>query len=96
MRTNRKQYSRQFKLDVLELARTSGKTNAGLEAELGLYGGQISAWRRALERDQAQVFPGTGQQAEPAAQLAQLRRDIEVLRQERDILKKALAIFSHP
>jgi transposase len=54
--------------------------------------------RRAprLEPDPAQVFPGPGPQAAPAAQLAQLRRAIEVLRQERDILKKALAIFSHP
>jgi transposase-like protein len=48
MTTNRKQYTRQFKLDVLELARTSGQTNAGLQAELGLYGGQISAGRRVL------------------------------------------------
>jgi transposase len=96
MTTNRKQYTRQFKLDVLELVRTSGKPNAVLEAELGLYSGQISSWRRALARDQASAFPGSGQQAAPDAQLAQLRRENEILRQERDILKKAVAIFSRP
>jgi transposase len=94
--TSRKAYTREFKLEVLELARTSGKPNSELEDELGLYHGQISAWRRALGRDQDQAFPGTGHLTDSAAQLAQLRRENEILRQERDILKKAVAIFSRP
>src|SRR5688572_11235737 len=96
MPSNRKQYTRQFKLDVLELARTSGKAIAVLEDELGLYHGQISTWRRVLGRHQDEAFPGTGHQTDSAAQLAELRRENEILRQERDILKKAVAIFSHP
>jgi transposase len=96
MTTHRKQYTRQFKLDVLELARTSGKPHAVLEAELGLYSGQIRSGRRALARDPAQAFPGSGQQAAPDAPLAPLRREHEILRQERDILKKAVARFSRP
>ncbi len=96
MSANRKQYTREFKLEVLELARSSGKTTAVLESELGLYHGQITAWRRLLRRDQAAAFPGTGHLSEADAQLAQLRHELEIVRQERDILKKAVAIFSRP
>jgi transposase len=41
-----------------------------------------------------QAFPGTGHQNDAEAELRQLRRENEILRQERDILKKAIAIFS--
>lgn len=93
---DRKMYTREYKLEVLELARTSGKTNAILEAELGLYQGQISTWRRAFVSEGPQAFPGTGHQTDNDAELQRLRRENEILRQERDILKKAVAIFSVP
>lgn len=93
---DRKIYTREFKLEVLELARTSGKINAALERELGLYGGQIGAWQRAFAREGQQAFPGTGHQTDNDAELQRLRRENEVLRQERDILNGAVAIFSGP
>jgi transposase len=94
--TQRKIYTREYKLEVLELARTSGKTSAVIEQELGLYQGQISSWRRLLAREGQQAFPGTGHQNDNDAELQRLRRENEILRQERDILKKAVAIFSGP
>ena len=93
---DRKIYTREYKLEVLELARSSGKINAVLERELGLYQGQISAWQRALAREGQQAFPGTGHQTDNDAELLRLKREVETLRQERDILKKAIAIFSTP
>ena len=42
----------------------------------------------------AQAFPGSGHQTEASEELRRLKRELEVTRQERDILKKALAIFS--
>ena len=44
--------------------------------------------------DGGQAFPGKGHQKEDEEQIRRLKREIEVLRQEREILKKALAIFS--
>jgi transposase len=41
------------------------------------------------------VFPGSGHQTPQEEEIRQLKRENEVLRQERDILKKALGIFSH-
>ena len=93
---DRKMYTREYKLEVLELARTSGKINAVLERELGLYQGQIGAWQRAFAREGQQAFPGSGHLTDNDAELQRLRREVETLRQERDILKKAVAIFSAP
>jgi transposase len=92
--TSKKQYSREYKWEVLELLRTSGKSKAQLERDLGLYPGQLNAWQRTLAQDGVQAFPGTGHQTENDEELRRLRRENEILRQERDILKKALAIFT--
>lgn len=92
----RKRYSRQFKLDALELVRTSGKTQTEIERDLGLYGGQLSDWKKQLAQDGDSAFPGSGNVKESDAEMRRLRRENELLRRERDILKKAIAIFSHP
>jgi transposase len=59
-----------------------------------LYPGQIKTWQKALAAEGEQAFPGTGHQTETEAELRRLRRELEITRQERDILKKAVAIFS--
>ena len=92
----RKQYTRQFKLEALELHRTSGKSAAQIERDLGLYPGQLHAWQRQVKQDGDEAFPGSGNLKETEAELRRLRRQIEVLETEREILKKAMAIFAHP
>ena len=90
----RKQYTRAFKLEAIELVRTSGKSAAQIERNLGLCPDQLYAWKRQLKQDGAEAFPGSGQLKASEAELRRLRRENELLRQERDILKKAIAIFS--
>lgn len=87
-------FTKDYKLEVIGLARTSGKSKAQLERELGLTPGQIGNWEKALERDGQQAFPGTGHQTEIEVELRRLRREVEILRQERDILKKAMVVFA--
>ncbi|CAN5344846.1 hypothetical protein BH10PLA2_BH10PLA2_35790 [soil metagenome] len=92
--SRKKSYSREFKLETGQLLKSSGKTKADLERELGLYPGQIHLWERAFNRkehDVEQAFPGAGHQSDAENELRQLKREIEILRQERDILKKAIA-----
>jgi transposase len=93
----KKVYTREFKRETLRLLQTSGRPKADLERDLGLYPGQIRMWQRAMGRNEEymeQAFPGTGHQGDLDAQLRALRRENEILRQERGILKKAVAIFS--
>src|SRR6476469_7339620 len=90
----KKVYTRAFKLETLRLLKSSGKAKVDLERDLGLYPGQLRQWERAFASEGGnveQAFPGTGHQSDAEAQVRQLKRQVEILRQERDILKKALA-----
>ena len=94
--TERKHYTREFKFEALELWRTSGKRAAQIERDLGIHKGQLYAWKRQFAKHGSDAFPGHGHLPEPEAELRRLQRENAVLRQERDILKKAIAIFSEP
>lgn len=56
----------------------------------------LSRWCSEMEEHGEQAFVGSGNLQPEAEELKRLRRENDILRQERDILKKALAIFSHP
>jgi transposase len=75
---------------------TSGKRVSEIEQDLGLWRGAISGWQRALKQKGEEAFPGQGRLTETEERIRKLERENEILRQERDILKKAVAIFSHP
>jgi transposase len=96
MKKERKQYTREFKLEAVRLLETSGKSASQLERELGLGKGNLGRWKKEFAADGADAFPGHGRLTPEQEQLRQLERENEILRQERDILKKAVAIFSHP
>ena len=92
--TKHQQYSREFKLEALALIKNSGKSAAQIERDLGLTPGRLHDWKRQLDQDGAAAFRGTGHLKESDAERRRLQRENELLRQERDILKKAIAIFS--
>ena len=92
----RKTYTAEFKREAVRLAETSGKSQSQIERDLGLWQGCISSWKRELERKGEHAFPGQGRLTADDERMRQLERENEILRQERDILKKAVAIFSQP
>ena len=94
MNKPRKQYSREFKMEAVRLLETSGKSARQLERELGIGSGNLSRWKREFAADGEGAFPGHGRLTPEQERLRQLERENEILRQERDILKKAIAIFS--
>ena len=96
MSKERKQYSREFKQEAVRLLETSGKSASQLERELGIGKGNLWRWRLKLAADGKDAFPGHGRLTPEQERLRQLERELEIVRQERDILKKAVAIFSHP
>ena len=94
MSKQRKNYNKEFKLETIELAKSSSKTDIQLEQDLGLSRGCLYNWRKQLEQVGAQAFPGKGQLKADDEHTRRLERELGLVRQERDILKKALAIFS--
>ena len=91
----RQVYTSEFKREAIELARTSGKRVAELERELGLSQGLLKDWIRQAKVDGETAFPGQGRLKPADEELRRLQREVEILRQERDLLKKVVAIFSH-
>lgn len=94
MGQTRKHYTAEFKLEALRLAETSGKPDAEVERELGLSKGCLGHWRLALARKGKNAFPGKGHLTEADERVRQLEREVTILRQERDILKKAIGVLS--
>jgi transposase len=92
-RTNRK-YDKQFKLEAIRLCETSGKGVSQIESELGITNGLLNKWRVRYRHEGVAAFVGSGQQTESEAELRRLKREVEILRQERDILKKAMQVFA--
>ena len=96
MGKQRRSYSAEFKLEALRLLETSGKSAAEIERELGIGDGCLRQWKFKLKASGDQAFPGHGNVSADQEELVRLRRELEIVRQERDILKKAVAIFSRP
>jgi len=93
MRSRRK-YDRQFKIDAVELLKRSEKTAKEVARELGIKSDLLSRWKREFEEEDIVSFPGQGNPRDE--ELAHLRKENADLKMEREILKKALAIFSTP
>ncbi len=85
----------EFKRQAIELARTSGKRVTELEQELGLSQGLLRYWIRQAKTEGETAFPGQGRLKPADEERRRLQREVEILRQERDLLKKVGAIFSH-
>lgn len=91
----RKSYSKEFKLDVIQQSYRRDNIRQ-LSHDLGLTPELIYRWRREYKDDPELSFPGKGKEKLTSEQeeLAKLKRENEDLRTERDILKKAIGIFS--
>jgi transposase len=90
----RKGYSKEFKMEAVRLVLEKKRTSRAVERELGLNKGIIYRRVKEYKADQHDAFPGKGNIRADEEVIRILRRDNEILRRERDILEKAVAIFS--
>ena len=72
----------------------SDRPIASIARDLGVHPNVLYKWRDQLLADPDQAFPGKGKLKPEDEELRRLRREVENLKEERDILKKALAVFS--
>src|SRR5258705_13988173 len=90
-------YTEEFKLEALELLKSSGKTSRQIERDLGITPGLLVKWR-----DRYQVIAkGTGEaHLEPSdleaakREIKRLERRLAEVEEDRAILKKTISIFS--
>lgn len=94
MGQDRRRYSREYKLEAVRMVTEGGHRVSQVAADLGIGTSMLRRWRREFEADPEAAFPGEGKLKPSDEDLTALRRELRRVREERDILKKALAIFS--
>jgi transposase len=90
-------YPEEFKLEALEMLKTSGKSAGQIERELGITPGLLTKWRARFQIIQNGSEPAhLGPQDLDAAnaEIRRLKRALAASDEEREILKKVLGIFS--
>lgn len=89
-------FDKDFKTNVAKLIVSKDKKVAELARELDIDEGTLQSWKSQYIKNSQQSFPGKGHQTHMDEELTKLKRENQILREERDILKKALGIFSKP
>ena len=87
-----KKYGKEFKLEALSLAQQVGGAQAA--RSLGIQSNMIYRWRKEQKETGNEAFRGNGNMTAQEAELTRLRREVAGLKEDKEILKKALEIFS--
>ena len=95
MTKKRKYYSKQFKIDAVKLVTEQGYKVSEAARNLGIHHSSLRRWKKQLETDGNQAFPGKGHMTTEKEELYRLRKENKRLRMEREILKKAAAFFAN-
>jgi transposase len=90
----RKTFSKEFKLEAVRLLETSGKPATDIARELGVQRNQLYKWQEQLRAKGEDAFPGKGYRTEKDDEIDRLKRELERVKEERDILKKAAQYFA--
>ena len=95
MKQERRRFTREFKLNAVELSYTRSSI-AELASELKVRPELLYRWRSEFGTYQGKSFPGNGKplMTEEESEVARLKKELAEMRMERDILKKAVSIFS--
>lgn len=94
MAKKNKKYAEEFKREVLEMATQPDVSVAQLERDLGITPGLIYKWRERYRVDEASGELKASPEREAEAEIRRLKRELEIAKQERDIFKKAIQVFS--
>jgi len=90
----RRSFSREFKVEAVRLVRERGVSVAQAARDLDVHENLLRNWVKQFADDPLEAFPGHGRMKAAEAEIAQLKREVQKLKAERDILKKAAAYFA--
>lgn len=88
--TVRKSFTEEFKREAVRLAKERGNISAAAR-DLGISDNTLQSWKKQLQQTPENAFPGNGNPRDP--ETAQLQRELRRLKEENEILKKAVGIF---
>ena len=86
----KRRFDREFKISAVKMVTEGGHKAAEVARSLGIDQNQLYLWKKKFSDHGEKSFPGKGNLSEMAA----LRRKLRDVEMERDILKKAVGIFS--
>lgn len=90
----RKVYDKEFKRETVRLIIQGGKPTSEAAKDLGINPNVVYRWVRQYREDSENSFPGKGHQKPAEEELRKLKKQLADVTEERDILKKAISIFS--
>jgi transposase len=85
----RRQFTREFKLEAVRLIKDRGVSYGQASQDLGVHQSRLRDWVKKFGDDPQHAFPGPGQMKPEQLEIARLKREVIKLKAERDILKKA-------
>ena len=91
---HRRRFSKEFKLDVINTIKLGDKSVPVLAEELGIDKSTLYNWVKKYDEDKEEAFPGEGKLKPSDEEVRKLRKQLADVTEERDILKKAISIFS--
>jgi transposase len=93
-KSERRQFTQEFKRNAVNLVMEKGVPVRKVARDLDIHPNLVHQWRRMYITDGDGAFVGTGKIKPEDAELKRLQKELEEVKEERDILKKALGVFS--
>lgn len=90
----RKRYTREFKQEAVRLVEESERSFDEVARELEIHPNTLYKWRREFLKEGEDAFPGHGNRKPADEEMRRLRRELARVKEERDVLKKAVAFFA--
>ena len=94
MSEKRKSYDKEFKLSAVKTIVEGAMSVSRVSKDLGVNENSLHKWKRDYLEDQQNAFPGKGRMKPEEEELRKLKRELQIVKMERDILKKAIAFFA--
>jgi transposase len=91
---SRRHFSNEYKRNAVKLVTEKGLPVGKVARDLDIHPNMLHMWRKLLFDKGKDAFVGKGNPKPEDAELKRLRKELNDVKEERDILKKALAVFS--
>ena len=90
----RRSFDKDFKLSAVKMIIDGREPLRKVAGDLGISENTLHNWKKAYLKNKEQSFPGKGYQTSEEAEITRLRKENAILKEQRDILKKAVTFFS--